>query len=474
MKNGLFKKFYITTVVSVAICFSLLMLLTYALSSSHLSNEKQELLSKNCRIISSTTTNIVGTANFRQYVLSVISVLSSSIDADVFVTDINGNTFVCSCAEWNNKSYCSHAQSKIPEKILKKALTSEYYECGNFQGRYKQIHYTYGCPIYNPAGEEIGTVFASSQASNQRVYLNGFIKIFFLCSAVALVFLLIMVYAVTSRFVRPLKLMSQAAKKMAQGDFSQRIVVDSNDEVGELANAFNDMTNALVKIEGTRRSFIANVSHELRTPMTTIGGFIDGIIDGTIEKDKHEYYLSIVSAEVKRLTALVYSMLSLASLESGEMKPNLETVDIHNVICATLISQEQRIERQSISIEGIDSVDEVKVIADSGLIHQVMYNLIDNAIKFTLPGGYIAFGFEKTEKYAKITIRNSGEGIKNEDLPFVFERFYKGDKSRSVNKNSTGLGLYIVKTIVEINNGTVSVASKVGEYTEFTVSLLLA
>ena len=179
--------------------------------------------------------------------------------------------------------------------------------------------------------------------------------------------------------------------------------VNSNDdEVGELANAFNDMTNALVKIEGTRRSFIANVSHELRTPMTTIGGFIDGIIDGTIEKDRHEDYLSIVSAEVKRLTALVYSMLSLASLESGEMKPNLETVDIHNVICTTLISQEQRIERQSISVEGIDSVDEVNVVADSGLIHQVMYNLIDNAIKFTLPGGYIKFSFEKTEKYVKI------------------------------------------------------------------------
>ena len=147
------------------------------------------------------------------------------------------------------------------------------------------------------------------------------------------------------------------ASMAAKGDFSKRIPVTSDDEIGELAVSFNQMTNSLVQLEGMRKSFVANVSHELKTPMTTIGGFIDGILDGTIEPEKQSYYLQIVSDEVRRLSRLVQSMLSMAKLESGEFVLKPELFDFRELLCTIVISQEQRIEAEKIEITGLDGIE---------------------------------------------------------------------------------------------------------------------
>lgn len=261
---------------------------------------------------------------------------------------------------------------------------------------------------------------------------------------------------------------------MAKGDFSKRIPVTSDDEIGELAVSFNQMTNSLARLEGMRKSFVADVSHELKTPMTTIGGFIDGIIDGTIDEGKQKYYLSLVSDEVKRLSRMVESMLSLSRLESDEFFLKPEKFDFRDLLLSVVISQEQRIEKKELEIKGLDGVCSATVYADRDLIHRVVYNLVDNAIKFTDSGGVLSFSLEVDSQNMSFTVKNTGNGIPKSELPYLFERFYKVDKSRSANKKSTGLGLYIVKTIVKKHNGTITVRSLENEYTAFTVSLPLA
>jgi len=351
-------------------------------------------------------------------------------------------------------------------------MNGEYFELGNLGGRYNDKYYTVGVPLYDGNNNVIGTVFASSPASLLQDLLGDLVKMFIICALVPVVLLFIMVYAISYRLTKPLRLMSEASRSMSKGDFSKRIPVNGDDEINELAVAFNQMTNSLVQLEGMRRSFIANVSHELKTPMTTIEGFVEGIIDGTIEPEKQNHYLTIVSEETKRLSRLVQSMLSLAKLESGEMKIKLEPADFADIIYTTVIAQEQRIEKKILKIEGLDKIEETIVNIDSDLFHQVIYNLVDNAVKFTDENGYIRFSLEKVDNNnISFKIRNSGEGIMSKDLPFVFDRFYKADKARSAVKDSTGLGLYIVKTIVNIHNGKITARSLYGEYTEFEIVL---
>ena len=171
------------------------------------------------------------------------------------------------------------------------------------------------------------------------------------------------------------------------------------------------------------------------------------------------------------MSRLVESMLSMSKLESGEFVIRPELFDFRELLCTIVISQEQRIESKKIEIAGLDTIDSISVYADRDLIHQVIYNLVDNAIKFTDEGGTIAFHAERDAKNVRFSIRNTGKGIPEKELPFVFERFYKVDKSRSSNKNSTGLGLYIVKTIVKAHGGGITVKSKENAETEFSLTL---
>lgn len=472
MKNKLFKKFYLSTIFSVIISLSLIMVLLDFSVSNYLSKEKRQLLSENCKTVSSVVTNSMGQADFNKLVSSIVVVMARAIDSEIFMTDMQGRVFICSCEEYRDDHTCVHSQTPIPEATLNSAMNGEFFELGNLGGRYKDAFYTVGIPLYDFNNNVIGTVFASTPASLLQNLLGNLVKTFLVCALVPVVLLFISVYAVSYRLIKPLQLMSEASRSMSRGDFTKRIPVTGNDEISELAIAFNQMTNSLVQLEGMRRSFIANVSHELKTPMTTIEGFIDGIIDGTIEPEKQKYYLSIVSEETKRLSRLVKSMLSLAKLESGEMKIKLEPADLSNIICTTVLAQEQRIEKRNLQIEGLDNIEETIVNIDSDLFHQVIYNLVDNAVKFTDENGYIRFSLEKVDNNNVIfKIKNSGEGIQQKDLPYIFDRFYKADKARSAVKDSTGLGLYIVKTIVELHKGKITARSLYGEYTEFEIVL---
>ena len=188
-----------------------------------------------------------------------------------------------------------------------------------------------------------------------------------------------------------------------------------------------------------RRNFIANTSHELKTPMTTIAGFVDGILDGTIPEEKRNHYLKIVSQEVKRLSRLVKTMLDLSKIDSGEMKLRLTRFDLSNTIFVTLLSFEKAIEDKKIEIRGLETASSLFVDGDPDMIHQVLYNLLENAVKFTNVGGYIDIRLAETNDRVTVTIKNSGPGIPADEVAMILSNcFYKTDKSRSQDKKRNG------------------------------------
>lgn len=309
--------------------------------------------------------------------------------------------------------------------------------------------------------------------SNQKWFdIWQFMQVFVITMLFATLICVVILYALTKKLTSPITQMAKAAEKIGQGNFSLRLPVFQSQDLQELGQAFNDMAQSLENHEQVHNSFIANVSHELRTPMTSIGGFADGILDGTIPPSQTKNYLRIISDETKRLTRLVRAMLNLSKLESGTMELQTTRFSVVQPIVATLVTFEKRLDEKNIEIRGLD-IDRIDVEADEDLIHQVMYNLIENAIKFTDKGGYIEFIFEPKahEKLLQVTIRNSGDGIASEDLLLVFDRFYKTDKSRAKDKNGVGLGLNIVRSIIHLHGGTVYADSKAGEYTEFVFTL---
>lgn len=399
--------------------------------------------------------------------LSISHAVSNVLGADIFMTDSTGRVVVCACDDWGGETKCLHESYVVPKEVIERALNSET-AVVDVMDMYINPHCI---AVTSFEADKLYYIFATAPMEQVEALMSTMIKLFLRVLIIPALAMFIFSIFITYRMTKPLKNMSEAAKAMARGDFSRRIPVTSDDEIGDLAVSFNMMTNSLARLETMRRSFVGSVSHELRTPMTTISGFIDGILDGTIPKDKHEYYLNIVSSEVKRLSRLVNGMLDISKLEAGEVEIKRERFSFDSLLCSIVIGQEQRIEKAKLEIEGLDTLPETEIMGDRDLIHQVLYNLVDNAIKFTDESGKISFTIEKENGNIVFVIKNTGDGIPESELPYVFERFYKGDRSRSDIKNSLGLGLYLVKVIVSAHNGQVSVTSKQGEFTAFKVIL---
>lgn len=275
-------------------------------------------------------------------------------------------------------------------------------------------------------------------------------------------------YLITERVINPLKNITKATKKFAKGDFSTRVTIYGHDEIAELGESFNQMAESLDNLEKMRNSFLANVSHDLRTPMTTISGFIDGITSGAIPPEKHNYYLGIISDEVHRLSRLVSDLLDVSRLESGERKFSFVNFDIAEMARIILISFEQKISDKRLDILFESEEDSIFVMADKDAIHQVMYNLMHNAIKFSKDGGKLAISIKRhVGKKVRISVYNEGQGISKDELPLIFDKFYKTDKSRGLDKSGVGLGLYICQTIIKSHGEEIRAESSSDSSAEF-------
>jgi signal transduction histidine kinase len=317
-----------------------------------------------------------------------------------------------------------------------------------------------------------GYLFVCSSGGALREIMGQLASNFLLSACLMLLCACVMTTILMRRVTEPLHKISEAAQKFGGGDFSVRIEdVQGDDEIAALATTFNTMATNLQEIDNSRGQFMGNIAHELRTPMTTIKGFVDGILDGTIPPELQNHYLQIVSQEAGRLARLVQNMLDLSKLESGEYRVNARMFNIWETITGVALSAEQRISDGKIELEGLDPDNKCLVFADPDLIHQVVYNLLDNAIKFTPAGGVIRFSVEKLGPEAEITIWNSGQGISPEALPFVFDRFYKEDASRGLHARGAGLGLHICKVLVKLAGGQIRVESEQGEWCRFVFTL---
>ncbi len=466
MKLKLFKKFFFLTTAIIVISLTVMMMILSVVLNYYISKSTYKTLNESCLQIS---TLINKNENFSDEAgfLNLLKTTANVAQSDIFIAASDGAVIVCACDEWQENKKCLHSSYIIPKNVIKRAEGKDNLFISTM-GMYKYPQYV---AIQKIDLSKEYFIFATAPLSQVKKLMSTVSKIYFTLAIIPVVIMFFAIYAMTYRLTKPLKTMSEASKAMARGDFSKRIPVTSDDEIGELAVSFNMMTNSLANLEGMRRNFVGNVSHELKTPMTTIGGFIDGILDGTIPPEKHSYYLDIVSTEVKRLSRLVEGMLSMSRLESGQSVLKPEKFDFSQLLCTIVISQEKRIAENNLEITGLDTIESINITADKDLIYQVVYNLVDNAIKFTNVGGKIDFSLQSKNNTVSFKITNSGKGISEGELPLVFERFYKGDKARSNVKDSTGIGLYIVKTIIASHKGNITVSSKENQFTTFEISL---
>jgi len=342
---------------------------------------------------------------------------------------------------------------------------------GTLGGVFKTTTLTVGVPIqYDDS--TIGGVFVSLPMPEIQRLRTGVFTIFIFSGIFVFIVALLMVYTMSVRITKPLKALNNASKAIANGQFERRVSLSEENEIGELGDSFNKMAESLEHLEDMRSSFIANVSHDLRTPMTTISGFVGGILDGTIPPEKQDWYLSIVLDETKRLSRLVTDLLDVSKIEQGNFKPELRELDINELIRLTIIKSEKRIMDKDIQLTVNFQSDNQRVMADKDAIQRVLTNLLDNAIKFTEEGGFLDIRTGTTERNKVfVSIQNSGIGIDKDDLIHIFDRFYKSDKSRSLDKKGTGLGLYIVKNIMLAHGETVWAESEPDSYTRFTFTL---
>ncbi len=398
-----------------------------------------------------------------------MSSLSQATGNHCFICNETG--MVISCSDMT--LLCSHMGQNISADILKTVDTSENYcRLSTLGGFYTESHYVAAVPVYS-GPQVIGYAFVSSDASTVIQAWGRLMNLFLMIGIAILFITLCLSYISSVRQAKPINDMAEAARKFAHGDFSARVKTDSDDEIGALAASFNRMAESLEQAERRRNEFLANVSHELKTPMTSISGFADGILDGTIPPESQRQYLETISSETKRLNRLVRRMLDMSRLQSGSVEEvRKKSFDASELLLQTLLVFEKKINDKALEVDVQVPEDPITVLGDADSINQVMYNLLENAVKFAEPMTELGCSIFKQGDKAYVSVKNRGSTIPEEELALIFDRFHKTDKSRSVDRDGVGLGLYIVKSILNSHGEDIVVTSREG-VTEFVFSLSL-
>ena len=396
-----------------------------------------------------------------------LEIIGESAEAYLFFTDNDGSILIASNPEM------LHGDT-VDEAVLTKAdsVDKNYHLFSTLDGVLAEKSYISVSEMRSERGGHSGYLFLCSSGEQLAEFKQQFWSNFLLSACVMLLCASVLTKLLMRRLTDPLQKVTDAAQRFGGGDLSVRVEgVEGEGEVADLARTFNRMAENIQSNDNSRGQFMGNIAHELRTPMTTIKGFVDGILDGTIPPDLQNHYLQLVSEETGRLARLIQNMLDLSKLESGEYQVNARMFNLWETVTGVALSAEQRINDGMIEIEGLTMDEKVLVYADPDLIHQVVYNLLDNAIKFTPAGGTIRFSVERLGPEVEIAIWNSGQGISPEALPYVFQRFYKEDRSRGLHARGAGLGLNICKVLVNLSGGQIRVESQQGEWCRFVLTL---
>ena len=466
---------FATMTVMVLLSFLMLGASFATLSYQYTIQEKRDAMSRSANIIASYTSSYInanGEYSWQEKDFQAqLNVLALVTDTHAMISTAQG--VVVYATDGVNELMELESRS-VPDQIVSSVVEGSFAGATNLGGMYERPRYLVGLPI--TTGNFLqGLVLVSCEASE----ISGMwqdLSAIFLVTAGAVVLIAAIISSVTSLHQsQPIKEIAAAARQFGHGELDVRVNVGKRkDEVGELAEAFNAMADSLARSEQRRSEFVANVSHELKTPMTTIAGFADGILDGTIPKDQEDKYLATIADETRRLSRLVRSMLDMSRLEStGEDLTRRREFDISEKIVSTMLSFEARANDKQLDVDLQLPEDSMPVLADPDAITRVLYNLMDNAVKFAAPGSTLCVSLWKSEGKAYVSVRDHGETIPPDDLPFIFDRFHKSDRSRSLDRDGVGLGLYLVKSILDAHGEDIAVTSRDG-VTEFVFTLTLA
>ncbi len=399
-----------------------------------------------------------------------ISMLSEATGNHIFLCDKNGVVISCS-----DKSLgCGHIGKQIPRTYIT-AINSngQLEQLTDLNGFYDTVRVVVAEPI-DIDNTLAGYVFVSKDSSVIVGAYGTFMYVFVLTITAVMSLAMVLSLVFSKQMTKSLDEMAVAARKYSHGDFSMRVsTTDRADEMGALTDSFNEMADSLEKAERSRQEFIANVSHELKTPMTTIAGFAEGLLDGTIPKEDENKYLTIIADETRRLSRLVREMLDMSRMSDHVAAPeNMKDFNLNEAIIATLLNFETRAEDKKLAVELHLPDDTLTVRGNEDAIRRVIYNLLDNAIKFAKEGGTLGVSLWQQGEKAYVSISDEGETIPPEDLPFIFDRFHKSDRSRSLDRDGVGLGLYLVKSILNAHDEDIAVTSKDG-VTKFVFTMTL-
>ena len=373
-------------------------------------------------------------------------------------------------------------KSQIEETFLSRStqMFIEETQQGNYAKQVSNVDRTFKGTVMSVAiplkidDTIVGAIVVHREVNDFNVGISSIFKQVFFPLLISIVFAGILVFILSRHIVKPIKDISYASAELRRGNFDWRVTSASKDEIGELAESFNKMAEEIKLQDGLRNTFIANVSHELRTPLASIQGFIQGMLDRAIEEEDRDKYLEIVLSETKRMNTLISDLLSLAKIESGQFPIELSEFDINELIRRCIIMFEQRIEEKHLVVNIQLGEERMLVWADEGRISQVITNLVDNAVKFSQDGGELKIWTHSVDNKVYVNIADTGEGIPIEEQPYVFERFYKVDKSHSRHMPGTGIGLSIVKRIITQHGEKIHLQSAEGKGTTFTFTLTKA
>lgn len=397
-------------------------------------------------------------------VRTVLNGLNIYLEADLWLTDTEGNILL---------SVSSSGMAVIPEQIQDfnpAESVGEPYLTGTYHGYYSEDVLTMIVPVtkgFSTKGYLIAhkpLSFFEEQQHDIMIPVYITLSVIYLLSFMIFLGIHLFIYL-------PLCKITEAAKQYASGNLDYEIPVNSQDEIGYLSASLNYMSTHLKDMENYQKKFVANVSHDFRSPLTSIKGYVEAIADGTIPVELQGKYLNIILFETERLTDLTRDLLTLNEFDTKDLLLNKEDFDLHEMIKQVAASFEGTCTSRKISIELLFASKVLYVHADRSKIQQVLYNLLDNAIKFSNPQSTITI--ETTERGEKVfaSVKDYGIGIPKEDLNKIWERFYKSDLSRGKDKKGTGLGLAIVREIVQAHNENINVISTEGVGTEFIFSL---
>ena len=458
---------FMLTASVVMLTLALLGSAFFALTYSYAIDDRSEQMQSKATVVSHMISSYMESGSLTG-LRELADFASNVTDAQFLICNADGDLLLTTDTTLANRVLT------LPQDVVQGAMSGDSYAARTtLGGIYEETHFAVGVPIESN-GAVVGFVLAVTGARALTTMWRTFIGMFFMTAVTVLLLSFVVSAWVSMRQSRPIHEMAEATRRFADGNFDVRMHnYEGVTEIAELAESFNNMADSLQETERQRREFIANVSHELKTPMTTIAGYTDGILDGTIPPEQEKEYLRIISDEARRLSRLVRRMLEVSQLQSRDLTRSKAPFDVCESMRRVLISMEKKITDRGLDVDADIPDGSIMVLGDNVLITQVIYNLLENATKFARAGSALYLGVTTLNGKALVSVRNEGSTIPAEEIPLLFERFHKSDKSRSEDKDGVGLGLYVVKTILDQHKEHIAVTSENG-VTTFTFTVTLA